>query len=267
MLLTTEGTVLNDQQECRAAASRRARGGQGQIRAGHQGRSLGVCHRRHGAGFQERHRTGRAVGARPPRRPAQARKGGPSHLAEHRRGVARGRHRPHQPRTHRPILRDGQGRAGLSAGAARVPGGPGRAIDLDHAARLAAAGRRHEHPGARHRAGPRIRSHPSQAPASRRPADRGLFAGADRRRLHLRSRRHSERERRRAASQRRCRGGIAGRRSAMGRPADQAGDRVHHHAAAGTVARAGRRHHRRHHPCPSRKRGRRCRSFPASSTG
>src|SRR3979411_2707438 len=48
--------------------------------------------------------------------------------------------------------------AGTSAGAARIPGGPSRAIDLGHAARLAAAGRRHEHPGARHRAGPRIRS-------------------------------------------------------------------------------------------------------------
>ena len=86
--------------------------------------------------------------------------------------------------------------------------------------------------------------------ASRRPADLGLFAGADRRRLHLRSRRHSDRDRRRAASQRRCRGGVDGRRPQWaGQPIKLETEFIitQRH---GAVARAGRRHHRRRHPCP-----------------
>ena len=44
------------------------------IRTGYQGRSLGICHGRHGAGFRERHCTRRAVAAHPTRWFAQAQK-------------------------------------------------------------------------------------------------------------------------------------------------------------------------------------------------
>ena len=128
---------------------------------------------------------------------------------------------------------------------------PHPAVDLDRPAGPAAARRRHEHPGARrHPAaglrGRRIIKHE----ALRRPADLGLFAGAHRRRFHLHSRHHLARDRRRAAAQRRRRGGADDRGHAMGRPADQARDRVHHHAAHGAVAGAGRRHARGRGPRP-----------------
>ena len=102
-----------------------------------------------GAGLQERHRAGCAGGAGAARRPAQAREGGAAHLREPRRRAARRRHRPQQPRPHRPVLHDGEGRAALSAGPARVPRRPHSALDLDRPAGPAAARRRHEHPGAR----------------------------------------------------------------------------------------------------------------------
>ena len=137
---------------------------------------LGVRHRRDGAGFQERHRAGRAGRARAARRPAQAREGGAAHLREHRRRAARGRHRPQQPRAHRPVLHHREGRAALSAGAARVPERAHSALDLDRAAGLAAARRRHEHPGARRDPAARVRgrriSSTSRSPAVRPPAIR-----------------------------------------------------------------------------------------------
>ena len=190
-----------------------------------------------------------------------------------------------QPRPHRPVLHDGEGRAALSAGPARVPARAHSALDLDRAAGTAAARRRHEHPGAR-RHPARLRGHASQARGARRAPDLGLFARGHRRRLHLHSRHHLARGRQRAAAERRRRGRADDRGRAMGRPADQARDRVHHQGAHGAVAGAGGRHARGRRPRPGlshrprrtippstkpgrgtlRNRRRRSTSFPASST-
>ena len=73
-----------------------------------------------------------------------------------------------------------------------------------------------------------------------RAPDLGLFARVDGRGLHLRSRHHLHGGRRRTAAQRRRRGGADGAGRAMGRPADQARDRIHHQEPDRALARAGR---------------------------
>ena len=82
--------------------------------------------------------------------------------------------------------------------------------------------------------------------AARRPADLGLFAGADGRRFRLHSRHHLACDRRRAAAQRRRRGRADDRGHAMGRSADQARNPVHcHQRMAQSLALAGAKPRRR----------------------
>src|SRR5467141_673543 len=55
-----------DRRQRRGPASGRARSRQGQVRAGREGGPLGLRHRTDGAGLRQRHRAGRAGGARAP---------------------------------------------------------------------------------------------------------------------------------------------------------------------------------------------------------
>ena len=109
--------------------------------------AVGVRHRADGAGFRDRHRAGRAGGAHAAWRASEAREGSQAYLREPRCGVEGRRHRPQQSGSHRPVLHDREGGSALSVGAARAPQRPHPAVDLDRAAGIAAAGRRHEHPG------------------------------------------------------------------------------------------------------------------------
>ncbi len=124
-----------------------------------------------------------------------------------------------QSRPHRPVLHHGESRAALPAGPPRIPVRPHSAVDLDRAAGPAAARRRHEHPGARRHPAARASRSPiiKHEALAGRPTS-GYSPAAHRRRLHLHSRHHLARDRRRAAAQRRCRGGADDRGHAMGRP-------------------------------------------------
>ena len=210
--------------------ARRARRRQGQVRARHQGRALGVRHRRDGAGLQDRHRpgcAGRAPAARAACPSARRKRCASSRTSTRccarpaptaanlvrtdqyyttvkavppyqqvRREFLCGRIPPSTSIAQQGLLLPG---ADMNIQAMGVIPQPG--FEVTHLKHEALAGR----------------------------PDVGLFAGADGRRFHLHSRHHLARGRRRAAAQWRRRGRADDRRHAMGRPADQARNRVHHH--------------------------------------
>ena len=169
----------NDRQECGAAAAGRARPGQDQVRPGHEGRPLGVRHRRDGAGLQERHRARRASErcAHMPARPSARRRR--FAIFENIDAVLRA---AGTDRTN--LVRTDQYYTTVKAVPAyqqvrrAIPARPHSALDVDRPAETAAARRRHEYPGARRHSATGLRGHPSQARGARRPADLRLFARA-----------------------------------------------------------------------------------------
>ena len=201
--------------------------GKVQVRAGHEGRPLGVRNRSDGAGFRNGIAPDVLAERMPHAGPAQAREGGrrasstistrccarpaPTATTWCAPTSTTRRSRPCRPTSRcgasswpgesppstsiaqqRLLLPD----ADMNIQAIGVMPPPG--FELAHV--------KHEHSAGR--------------------ANLRLSGGADRRRLHLRSRRHRARDRRRAEAQRRRRGGADDRGRAMGRPADQARNRI-----------------------------------------